>query len=159
MAPDFSEVLDFRASQPAPAGAPTPQRLAAMLRESQRGAAVLTELLDSPAWNVFRSVMGADLQACEAERGVLRDQIEAGSLVGDERERADRRLQYLRGAIEKLTRALALPKDLIERHKALDTLARGGDGANGSVVGIGGTGHPTAGPAGAAKPRRKRKTS
>lgn len=130
--PEYSEVLDARAAQPAAPGTPTPQHLAALLRESQRGAAVLTDLLGSPAWDVFRSVLTADREGCEGERAVLRDRIEAGELVGDDRTRADLRLQYLRGAIEKLTRALALPKDLIARHAALDTLA-GRGGAEGPV--------------------------
>lgn len=124
--PDYAEILDARAAEAIahPSG-PTTQRLMALLRESQRGAAVLTELLESPAWNVFRSIIGADLQACEAERATLRDQIEGGALVGDDRERADLRLQYLRGAIEKLRRAMELPKQLIEQHAQLETLAGG----------------------------------
>ena len=97
----------------------------ALLRESQRGAAVLTELLDSPAWNVFRSTLASHLQPAETERALLREQIEAGQVVGDERERADLRLQYLRGLILGLTLAMDLPKQLIEQHEKLDALAGG----------------------------------
>ena len=125
MSPDYSEVLDQRAAQPAVTDAPTPQRLMALLRESQRGAAVLTELLDSPAWNVFRSTLAGYLQPAETERALLREQIEAGQVVGDERERADLRLQYLRGVILGLTLAMDLPKQLIEQHEKLDALAGG----------------------------------
>lgn len=121
--PDYAEIVDARA--PA-SGGPNPQKLMALLRESQRGAAVLTELLDSPAWNVFRSTLAVDLQPAEAERALLREQIEAGQVVGDERERADLRLQYLRGLIRGLTLAMDLPKQLIEQHEKLDALAGGG---------------------------------
>ena len=74
--PDYSEVLALRAAEAPQAGAPTPQRLAAMLRASERGAAVLTELLDSPAWNVFRSVVGGALEPAEAEREMLLERLE-----------------------------------------------------------------------------------
>lgn len=137
--PSYDEILEAReaeAVQKAATG-PSPQRVESLLRESARGAAVLTDLLDSPAWNIFRSVLGADLQVYEAERNIMREQIEAGTLVGDDRERADRRLQYLRGAIEKLTRAMELPKELIARHATLETAMGGSrrDEANGSVGG------------------------
>ena len=80
--PSYSEILDARAAQPSASGATTPQRLAAMLRESQRGAVVLTELLDSPAWDVFRSNLAGHLQSAYTERTLLREQIEAGQVVG-----------------------------------------------------------------------------
>ena len=127
MAPDFSEVLEARV--PSPAAGPNPQKLMALLRESQRGAAVLTELLDSPAWNVFRSTLAGYLQPAETERALLREQIEGGQVVGDERARADLRLQYLRGLILAFTLAMELPKKLIEQHETLDALA----GAAGTV--------------------------
>lgn len=122
--PDYGEVLDARAAEAAdtPAG-PSVQRLMALLRESQRGAAVLTDLLGSPAWDVFRSNLKGYLDPAEAERALLREQIEAGQVVGDERERADLRLQYLRGLILGLTLALDLPKQFISRHETLDALA------------------------------------
>ena len=122
--PDYAEILDARAAGAAtsPSG-PTPQRLMALLRESQRGAAVLTELLDSPAWNIFRSVAGGELERAEAERAMLRDRVDAGDLVGDERARADLRLQYLRGRIDALRFATELPKQLIAKHEALDQAA------------------------------------
>ena len=125
--PSFEEVMEAQAAEAATTAhaGPTPQQIAAFMRESARGAAVLTELLDTPAWNIFRSVIGGDLRACEAERAVLRDQMESGSLVGDERARADLRLQYLRGAIEKLRRAMELPKDLVDRHARLEKAASG----------------------------------
>lgn len=163
--PDYSELVDHRAAHPAAAEAPTPQRLMALLRESQRGAAVLTELLDSPAWDTFRSVLGFALETAEAERAILRDRVDTGELVGDERARADLRAQYLRGRIEALREAMDLPKRLIDRHEALDKLAGEGGGAHGPV-GSGrspeatdGAGYPTAAPvvksaAGAASPRR-----
>ena len=122
--PSYEEVLDARAAEAAPPHrGPTSAQIAAFMRESARGAAVLDELLDSPAWNTFRSVILADLQACEAERGVLRERSETGELVGDERAKADLRLQYLRGAIEKLTRAMEVPTTLIARHAALEKAA------------------------------------
>lgn len=132
--PDYAEILEARAAEKAasPSG-PTPQRLMALLRESQRGAAVLTELLDSPAWDTFRSNLKGYLDPAEAERALLREQIEAGQVVGDERERADLRLQYLRGLILGLTLAMDLPKQLIDRHEQLEQLAVAptpvGDGA------------------------------
>lgn len=121
--PDFSEVMDARAAAPAGPGAPSPQALMALLRESQRGAAVLTELLDSPAWNVFRSTIGGALESAEAERAVLRERMEAGEVVGDDRARSELRLQYLRGKVEALRLAMELPKQLIDRHDKLETLA------------------------------------
>ena len=124
--PSYSEILDARAAQPSASGATTPQRLAAMLRESQRGAVVLTELLDSPAWDVFRSNLAGQLQSAETERTLLREQIEAGQVVGDERARADLRLQYLRGIILAFTLAMELPKTLIDQHEDLDRLAKAG---------------------------------
>ena len=147
MAPDYSEIMAGRAAEAPQAGAPTPQRLAAMLRASERGAAVLTELLDSPAWNVFRSVVGGRLAPYETERTIIREQIEAGSLVGEERERKDRRFQFLRGAIEAHTFDLDLPKQLIAKHNAMEKVARGTLPADAPAVP-----EPT-------KPRRKRKTS
>ena len=122
--PSYEEVIEARDAERAPTG-PTPQQLAAMLRESARGAAVLTDQLDSPAWNIFRSVVLADLTACAAERAVLRERIEAGELVGDERAKADLRLQYLRGAIEKLQKAMDLPKTLIDQDAKLQRAAGG----------------------------------
>lgn len=150
MAPDYSEVLEARASQSTP-GVPTQNQIAAFLRESAHGAVVLTELLDSPSWNIFRSNLGGDLQACEAERTLLRDRIEGGGLVGDERARADLRLQYLRGAIDKLTRALDLPKQLIAQHDAMEKVARGTLPADAPPPSVAAPAPP--------KPRRKRKTS
>ena len=128
--PDYSEILEARAAQ-SPAGTgPPPQQLTAFLRESARGAAVLTELLEDPGWNVFRSTIGGDLERAEAERAVLRERTEGGELVGDDRARAELRLQYLRGVIEQARRAMELPKTLIDRHAAMETLAGQGGGAN-----------------------------
>ena len=123
--PSYAEIMEAREAEATTrvAPGPTPQQVAAFMRESARGAAVLTELLDSPAWDTFRSVLGADLQGCEAERAVLREQIEAGTLVGDERARADLRLQFLRGRIEALQLAMGLPKDLIAADAKLQTAA------------------------------------
>ena len=135
MPPDYSEILEARAAQ-SPAGpGPTPQQLTAFLRESARGATVLTELLEDPGWNVFRSTIGGDLERAEAERAVLRERMEGGELVGDDRARAELRLQYLRGVIEQARRAMELPKTLIDRHAAMETLAGQGGGANGRAGG------------------------
>lgn len=173
--PDYAEVLDAREAESAPtARGLTPAQINAFLRESARGAAVLTELLDSPAWNVFRSNVAGRLEPLKAERETLRSQIEAGALVGDDRARADLRLQYLRGAIEAYTFAMALPKALIEQHQKLDTLAGGNGGGADSLHSVRGDprrehavlADSTAAPvvmsaAGAArsKPRRKKKRS
>lgn len=128
--PDYSELLDHRAAQPnGHAAGPTPQQIAAFMRESARGAAVLTDLLDSPEWDIFRSVLLADVQRDEAERETIRNRIESGELVGDERARMDLRLQYLRGAIERGRRALDLPKDLIDRHRRLEAAGGGAPAA------------------------------
>lgn len=97
----------------------------ALLRESQRGAAVLTELLDSPAWDVFRSNIKGYLDPAEAERTMLRDRLEGDELVGDDRLRAESRAKELRGFIRGLTLAMELPKRLIEQHETLDKLASG----------------------------------
>jgi hypothetical protein len=126
--PSFSEVMEARAADTADVThtGPSPQQIAALLRESHHGATVLSELLDSPAWNVFRSNVGGWLEGAGAERAILRERMEAGELVGDERARADLRLQFLRGLIEAYTKAMALPVDLIARHEKLDALASGG---------------------------------
>ena len=121
--PDYSEIEDARAAQPTPNGQPNPQQIAAFLRESARGAAVLTDLLDSPAWNVFRSNVGGRLEQFKAEREILRNRIEAGEIVGDERARADLRLQRLLGLIEAHEFDMALPKELIAAHGRLETMA------------------------------------
>lgn len=120
--PDYEEVMEARANDHTRhVVGPSPQALAAILHESHRAATVLTELLDSPAWNVFRSNIAGSLQAAEAERALLRDKIEGGALVGDDRARADLRLQYLRGLIEAYTLALELPKQLVAQHEKLET--------------------------------------
>ena len=109
MAPDYSEVLDLWAEQAKHAAA-SPEAIHALLRESQRGAVVLDELLDSPAWNIFRSNLAGQVQGYDIERTQLRGQVEAGTLVGDERARADLRLQYLRGLLEAFQIALDVPR-------------------------------------------------
>jgi hypothetical protein len=126
--PSYEEVMEAREAETAtkPSG-PTPQQVAAFMRESARGAAVLTELLDSPAWNVFTTIITGDPQRADAERAILRDRIESGDVVGDDRARADLRLQYLRGQIEAFTIALGLPKTLIGRHETLAKAAGNGD--------------------------------
>ena len=87
--PSYEEVIEARDAERAqhPLG-PTPQQLAAMLRESALGR--------------------------------------ARRQVGDERAKADLRLQYLRGAIEKLQKAMDLPKTLIGQDAKLQRLAGGG---------------------------------
>lgn len=124
--PSFGDVMDARdAAASQISRGITPAQINAFLRESARGAAVLTELLDSPAWNVFLSNVAGRLEPLKAERETLRNQIEAGALVGDERAKADLRLQYLRGSIEAHTFAMELPKALIAQHQQLDGLAGG----------------------------------
>ena len=124
MAPDYSEVLDLWAEQAKHAAA-SPEAIHALLRESQRGAVVLDELLDSPAWNIFRSNLAGQVQGYDIERTQLRGQVEAGTLVGDERARADLRLQYLRGLLEAFQIALDLPKTLIGKHATLEKVVQG----------------------------------
>lgn len=143
--PDYSEILDYQLAQ-AQARAPSSHALMAMLRESQRGAAVLEELLGDPSWDVFRSNIEGYRKADEAERATLRDAIERGTAVGDERARADFRLQYLRGRLEAFQIALDLPKALIDKHETLEKTVR----ANGAPP----EPEPTAEPA--PEPARKR---
>lgn len=125
--PDYSEVIEARAgSEQTPSG-PTQQQISAFMRESGRGAVVLAELLESPAWNIFRATLSSDFLRAEAERTQLRVQLEVGALVGDERDRADLRLQYLRGRVEAFQIALDLPKALIKKHNDLETIVLGKD--------------------------------
>ena len=99
-----------------------PAAIAAFLKESRAGRRS-DRSTRFAGWDTFRSIIAADLETAEAERAILRDRVDSGELVGDERARADLRAQYLRGRIEALREAMDLPKRLIERHESLDKLA------------------------------------